>query len=216
MVDMAPSASALRVAVVDDHPLVARGVVAALAEAEPRIEAVYAGPSIAEILDQAFGELDVVLLDLGLPGPSTPEENIGRLAGDGHLVLLHTSEEKPIPVRRALEAGASGLVLKIDPPEAVVAAVREVADGGFACSGPVAAAIISDEARVPELSPRQVEVLALIAEGLSQRQVGRQLGLAEGTVKEYVKRALAAYRKVGPDPGNAHGLVNRARSDGYL
>lgn len=188
---------------------------AALADVAPDIRLVAVAATVEGLLAQTPVAPQVVLLDLGMPG-TRPESNIARLIEAGSIVLIYTSEERPVPVRRAIEAGASGLLLKIDPVETIATSVRDVVDGSLACSGPLAHALLTDQSVMARLSPRQVEILRSISEGLPYKTIARRLEISEATVREHLNRAVASYRDRGLDPGNAHGLVSRARLEGHL
>lgn len=141
---------------------------------------------------------------------------IAELTACDAIVLVYTTEERPVPLRRAVEAGASGVLLEADPLEAVVAAVRASVAGEFVCSGPLAHALLADTSRVAELSERQVQVLEALDEGLGYRAAGRSLGISEGVVKTHLARIREKYRYSGVEPGNSHHLTRLAFDDGYL
>lgn len=207
--------SPIRLGAIDNHPIVLRGIGAVLAETESDIELV----GVAESVDQFLAcvvNADVVLLDLGMPDGDPVERNVARLVEHGVKVLLFTAEERPIPIQRAIKAGASGLLLKIDPVSTIARAVRDVDADRLACSGPLAHALLTDMDIAGKLSPRQVEILRSISEGMPYKTIARLLGISEATVREHLNRAVANYRGRGIDPGNSHGLVSRAREEGHL
>lgn len=206
----------IRVGAIDDHPVVLTGVGAALAQTAPDLRLVAIADTVDGLLAKAPDGLDVVLLDLHMPGQPQPEETVARLTRLGIVVLLFTAEEKPVPVRRAIAAGAAGLVLKVDPVERIAQSIREAAAGELACSGQVAAALLTDASLGTRLSERQIEILRAVSTGLPYRLVARQLGISEVTVREHLSRAARAYRDGGVDIGNVHGLISRARADGHL
>lgn len=214
----APERRALRVAAVDDHPMVLHGLAALLAEMAPDIDLVEIATSVPEVLDGSASRADVVLLDLHLGQGGDPgdegEQNVRTLVDAGAAVLVYTSEERPIPLRRAIAAGASGVLLKIDPVERVVEAVRTVADGGVVCSGSLAQALLLDD--VVRLSPREVEVIRAVSDGLPAELIATSLFITEGTVREHIRRAFRKFRDAGLEVRNAHGLVSQARSHGYV
>lgn len=206
----------ITLAAVDNHPIVLHGIGAVLREREPDIALIAVAESVDELLAGPGADAQVVLLDLGMPEQDPPEVNIERLSAHGCRVLIYTSEERPVPVRRAIEAGAAGLLLKIDPVQTIARAVRDVAAGELACSGPLAFILVNDPDVSGRLSPRQVEILRLVSEGLPYKSVAKQLDISAATVREHLTRAVASYRSRGEDPGNTHGLVMRARAEGYL
>lgn len=206
----------IRVGAIDDHPVVLAGVGAALAQSAPDLAVVAIAESVDELLAARQDGLDVVLLDLHLPGQPPAEEIVARLVAEGIVVLLFTAEDRPVPVRRAFAAGAAGLVLKVDPVDTIAQAIRDALSGELACSSQLAAALLTDGSLSARLSRRQIEILEAVSTGLPYRLVGRQLGISEVTVREHLSRAARAYREVDVDIGNVHGLISRARADGHL
>ncbi|HWU21497.1 MAG TPA: response regulator transcription factor [Nocardioides sp.] len=210
-----PASRVIHVGAIDNHPVVLEGVRAALARVADDLELVGIAASADELL-AAEVVPDVVLLDLHLPGEPPAEETVARLVAAGCVVLLFTAEERPVPVRRAIQAGAAGLVLKVDPIDSLAQAIRDAAAGQVACSGPLASMLLTDEHLGTRLSQRQIEILQAVSQGLPYRLVARQLGIGEATVREHLARAAEAYRVGGVDPGNVHGLITRARQEGHL
>lgn len=210
------SARPIRLAAIDNHPVVLRGIGAVITEADPTITLAALALSVDELFAHDPGHLDVALLDLGIPGARSPEDNVRALVERDVKVLIYTSEERPVPVRRAIRAGADGLLLKIDPVESIIEAIHDVVAGRMACSGPLAHALLTDPDLAAGISERQVEILRAVSDGLPYKSVARRLGISESTVREHLNRAVAAYRARGVDPGNAHGLVSQARRDGHL
>lgn len=208
----------IRVAAVDDHPLVLEGIIAGLASVAPQIEVVATGPTTDDVLARVPGRVDVVLLDLAMARPEgqSLQTDVTRWCARRTAVVICTSQEKPVPLRQAVAAGASGLCLKVDPVDRIAAVIETVAGGEMAYSGELAHALISDDDLVTRLTAREVEVLRQIAAGSTQRMVSRELEIGERAVKEYLDRAVARFRQRGIEPGNAHGLVTRARAEGHL
>jgi len=145
---------------------------------------------------------DVVLMDVRMPeldGIAATEELIAA-APEAQVVILTTFEEDEYIVG-ALRAGASGFLLKRSTPEDLIAAIHTVAAGDALLSPSVTRRVIDRMARQPviaeggdprldELTPREREVLALIAQGLSNREIAAALVVEETTVKSHVKRVL--------------------------
>ena len=205
----------LRVGAVDDHPVVLRGLAAELAHTAPDIDLVAIAANVDELLAETT-DLDVVLLDLTLHDGQDTHENIRRLLTSDIQVLIYTGETKPVPIVRAVEAGALGLALKSDPVETIAEAIRLVGAGREAYTGPLAANLISHGEVENLISERQVMILGLIAEGLPRKSIARQLGVAVSTVNEHVNRVAEVFRERGLGPTNSHSLVNHARAEGYL
>ncbi len=190
-----------RVLVADDHALVRSGIVGLLAAAD--LEVVGEAADGAAAVDAVrMLRPDVVLMDIRMPGMDGIEAT-ARIAGepDAPRVLVLTTFDLDEYVYRALEAGASGFLLKDAPPERLVDGVRTVARGEallapaltrrlieryLAAPAPGAA---SDPA--PDLTPREREVWLRIARGFSNQEIGQRLFLSEATVKAHVTRLLA-------------------------
>lgn len=206
----------IRVGAIDNHPVVLLGLGAAFAETAPDMRLVAIAGSAEELLARAPDGLDVVLLDMRIPGQPPADETVATLVARGLVVVLFTAEERPVPVRRAIEAGAAGLILKMDPVESIAQSIRDAVAGDLACSSQLATMLLSDEDVGARLSPRQIEILRAVSAGLPYRLVARQLGIGEVTVREHLARAAKAYREGGIETGNVHGLISRARADGHL
>ncbi len=187
----------VRVFLVDDHEVVRRGVAEVL-EDDPHITVAGEAGSVAEALARVPAvRPDVVVIDMRLPDGDGAELCRGlrdRVPGVRCLVLTSYSEQEALDA--AVRSGASGFLLKQIRGPALVSAVRTVADGGtlfddVAPSGsrPRAASPGSD--RLTLLTDQERTVLRLIGEGLTNRQIGARMGLAEKTVKNYTSHLLA-------------------------
>ena len=189
--------SSLRVLVVDDHPVVRDGIAGMLAS-DPGIEVIGQAADGAEAVRLARAlEPDVVLMDLRMPGTDgvTAIRELARL-GVPSRVLVLTTYDADADVLPAIEAGATGYLLKDASRDELLRAVRAAA-AGHAVLAPSVATRLVDRVRTPEsatLSPRELQVLALVADGATNRQVGLSLHLSETTVKTHL---LAAYGKLG-------------------
>lgn len=189
----------VRVVVADDHPVVRSGIVALLG-LEPDLEVVgEAGDGAQAVALAQELRPDVVLMDLRMPGTdgaSATARIVTELPGVRVLVL--TTYETDTDILRAVEAGATGYLLKDTPRDQLVAGVRAAARGESALSPSVARRLVQQvrgEAS-ERLTPRECEVLAGVARGLSNAAVGRELFITEATVKTHLLRAFA---KLGVD-----------------
>lgn len=203
----------IRVAAVDNHEIVRDGIAARL-QATPDLTVVASVATVEEMLDRA-ADVDVVLLDLMLEAGSSADL-VPVLVEAGPRVLVYTSEERPVPLRRAVTLGASGVLLKSDSTQSVIEAVRDCVDGGFCCSGPMAHALLHDEAAVAELSPTQVQILQHLDEGLDYQGVAAVLGSSQSSVKTHLQRVRAKFVDLGLEPRNSHHLTHLASRQGHL
>lgn len=183
----------IRIVVADDHPIVRAGIVGLL-ETAPGIEVVGEAADGAEAVALAESERpDLVLMDLRMPaldGASATERIVA--AGAGTRVLVLTTYETDDHILAAIEAGASGYLLKAAPQAEILAGIRAVAAGETVLAPSIAAKLVSrvraDAAStpLPALSPREREVLALVAEGRSNPEIARALHIGEATVKTHL------------------------------
>jgi two-component system response regulator DevR len=193
-----PASSPVRVFLVDDHEVVRRGVAEVLEDDPALIVAGEAG-SVAEALARIPAVRPVVVvLDMRLPdgdGASLCRELLTRMPDLRCLVLTSYSEQDALEA--AVRAGASGFLLKQVRGAALVSAVHTVASGGtfFDEVAPTAGRTREPPAaggdRLRLLTDQERTVLRLIGEGLTNRQIGQRMGLAEKTVKNYTSHLLA-------------------------
>jgi DNA-binding NarL/FixJ family response regulator len=186
--------AAIRVAIVDDHPIVTDGVVANLLAA-PEIEVVGTGTSADDAVAIATAHApDVLILDLELGGRSGLDAipAVKTASPQTRIVVFsaYAGEER---VATAFERGADSYVLKGTSSDELVAVVRAVAAGGTMIPADIAAQLARAvrQPRRDRLTEREREILALLAEGLSNRAAGERLGIAERTVKFHVGEILA-------------------------
>jgi DNA-binding NarL/FixJ family response regulator len=191
----------IRVLVADDQAMVRAGL-QMLLSGEPDIEVVaVAGTGREAVLQASRFHPDVVLMDIRMPELDGLEATRRILASDESArVLILTTFNLDEYVYEALRAGASGFVLKDDPPESLIAAVRTIAGGEALLSPTVTQAVIQQFARLhrqppPEavalLTSREVEVFRLITQGLSNAEIGAALFISDTTVKTHVTRLLS-------------------------
>jgi DNA-binding NarL/FixJ family response regulator len=182
----------IRVLVVDDHPLFRGGLTGLLATVDD-VEVVAAvGDGESAIRKSAELAPDVVLMDLNLPGlPGL--EAIRRMTALTRppAVLVLTMVDDDDTVTAALNVGASGYLLKGAVQEEVLAALRTVAAGGVVLGAGAAQRVLAGDRRFADLTERESEVLALIADGRSNPEIARALGLSLKTVQNHVSHVLA-------------------------
>jgi DNA-binding NarL/FixJ family response regulator len=213
----------IRILVADDHPVVREGLRGMLS-AESDIEVAGEAASGAEAV-ALFASLrpDVVLMDLRMPGGDGVHaiETIRSHHGNGAKIIVLTTYDTDTDILRAVEAGATGYLLKDAPRADLLRAIRVAASGETVLAPAVAGRLVS-RVRGPQpeaLSARETEVLALVARGLTNVQIGRALFVSEATVKTHLTRACAKLGVTGrtaavtkametgalPAPGSASG-----------
>ncbi|WP_329157246.1 response regulator transcription factor [Streptomyces sp. NBC_01717] len=193
----------IRLLLADDHPVVRAGLRAVL-ETEAGIEVVAEAPTGEDAVARAAqGDIDVVLMDLqfgkGMNGAEATAAITAR--PQAPRVLIVTTYDTDADTLRAIEAGATGYLLKDAPPEDLAAGVRTAAAGRTTLA-PTVADRLMNRLRTPgtTLTRRETEVLALVAAGLSNQAIGNRLHLTEGTVKSHLARI---YVKLGVDSRTA-------------
>jgi DNA-binding NarL/FixJ family response regulator len=190
-----------RVLVVDDHPIYRDGLAALVASMSDMQVAATAATGADAVAAVQSGEVHVVLMDLNLPAMSGVEATVRIVAlPSPPAVLVVTMVDDDDTVMAALRAGARGYVLKGAPGAEIAAAVRTVAAGGAVFGAGVAAQVLAmtstssrPDDRVGaehDLTAREQEVLALVADGAANAQIARALGLSVKTVQNYVSRIL--------------------------
>jgi DNA-binding NarL/FixJ family response regulator len=185
----------IRLLIVDDHPIVRDGLRGVFA-AEPDLEVVGEAANGAEAIRRA-GEADVVLMDLRMPQMGGVEA-ITRLRDTcpDVRVLVLTTFDTDSDVLPAIEAGATGYLLKDAPREELLRAVRSAYRGESVLSPAVAGRLMGRVRRPADgtLSKREREVLALVADGTTNREAARRLFVSEATIKTHL---LHIYDKLG-------------------
>ncbi|MFF0704129.1 response regulator [Streptomyces tendae] len=200
----------VRILVCDDHVVVRAGLLALL-DSAPGIEVVgEAGTGEEALALAARLDPDVVLMDLqlgtgidgvettrrlttGAPTTGTPTAGTGRAP---HVLVL-TTYDTDADITRAIEAGATGYLLKAERPEELFAAIHAAARGRTALSGPVAGRVMANLRKPrPALTDRERDILAQLATGLGNREIARALFISEATVKTHLRRI---YDKLGVD-----------------
>ena len=190
----------IRVLVADDQSMVRAGFRLLLAD-EPDIDVVAeAATGLDAVAQAARFHPQVVLMDIRMPELDGLEATRRILAADASTrVLVLTTFNLDDYVFEALRAGASGFVLKDDPPEQLIAAVRTVAGGDALLSPTVTRQVIQQFTRqkrqpppraVDSLTAREMDVLRLITQGLSNAEIGQELFISDTTVKTHVTRVL--------------------------
>ena len=174
----------------DDHPIMRAALASALAELGAEfVEASDAGGTLA-MLDAHPG-LDLLLVDLRMPGANGVDTIRALRARAPEVpVVVVSADENPAHVAALVSLGVAGYVPKSEPPAVIVSAVRLVLAGGTYVPPRLMAGAARDAA-LPDLTPRQAEVLQLLARGMPNKSIARALGVSEGTIKVHL---IAVFR----------------------
>lgn len=204
----------VRVLIVDDHPVVRSGLHALLDTATDLEVVAEAGSGEEALALLDLHHVDVVLTDLrmgeGLDGVATTTRVLAR--PEPPAVLILTTYDHDRDIVRAVEAGAAGYLLKDAAPAAIVQAVRDAARGMTVLAPDLARRMVASmRTPAPTLSDREREVLVLVADGLSNREIARTLFISEATVKTHL---VHVFNKLDADSRTA--AVAKARTAGLL
>jgi DNA-binding NarL/FixJ family response regulator len=190
----------VRVLVADDQSMVRAGFRMLLAGEEDIEVVAEASNGLEAVAKAARFHPTVVLMDIRMPELDGLEATRRILAADnGARILVLTTFDLDEYVYEALRAGASGFVLKDDPPEQLLAAIRIVADGDALLSPSITKRVIKQFTRVPRAAPpkelddltdRELDVFRLIARGFSNAEIGRELYISDTTVKTHITHIL--------------------------
>jgi DNA-binding NarL/FixJ family response regulator len=180
----------IRILIVDDHPIMRVGVAALIATSREMSVAGQVGTGEEAIEQHALLKPDVTLMDLRLPGLSGVEtiRRIRAKSPDARFIVL-TTYEGDEDIHQAMEAGASGYLVKGLPKEMLVNAVRKVYSGGRYLPPPMSEALAA-RTRDSSLSARERQVLGLVAKGKSNKEIAAELGITEATAKCHVSVIL--------------------------
>jgi two-component system NarL family response regulator len=190
-------AARIRILVADDHPLVRDGIVS-LVSTEKDMQVVAQASDGVEAVELARKHKpDIVLLDLRMP----QMDGLNVLAQFQALrlrtrVIVLTTFESEQDVNISLKAGASGYLLKDASRALLLDTLRRVHRGETSIPPSISQKLV-ESMNHPELSPRELEILQLVAEGKSNKDIGDSLGIAEGTVKSHVKNMLGKLKVPG-------------------
>lgn len=197
---MSETASKATIQLIDDHPLLRQGV-RQLIDMEDDMVVVSEASNAAEGIAHALElEPDLILLDLNMPEVDGIE-TLKRLRAEGVAarIVIFTVSDHEEDVVAALRAGADGYLLKDMEPEDMLRQLRQAAVGQMVISERLTALLAQALRGQPKetiradfdsLTPREQDILALIAEGLSNKMIGRKLDISDGTVKVHVKHLL--------------------------
>ncbi|MGO4957683.1 response regulator transcription factor [Luteococcus sp. Sow4_B9] len=209
----------LRLAALDDHPVVLAGLQAIEQASAGGLKIVHSVTDPDELYRLVADQpVDVALVDLqlkdGLKGPEVVE----RLDEMGVPSVVYTAELRPLPIRRAMAAGALGLALKNDPLDGLIRTIEGAAAREFAVSSQLADVLIKDPSLTPRLAPREIEALELLHQGIPRKSVGRLMNppASESTVDTYLRRVSSKYRQLGRTVNGVPDALSHAERDGYF
>lgn len=199
------------VTVIDEDEVVRLGVIAALrASTEFCPGTVHADP---HDVPSARG---LVLLGSRAAAAHEARPSVRRLSSGGATVVLHSADERPIPLRAAIAEGASGIALRRDGVAGLLSTLETARAGSLAFSSPYAEKLCTDRDVAARLSAREADVLVCLSDGLTHRQAARRLGIDEETVKTHLKSVRSKYMPLGRSVTNVGTLKREARADGWL
>ena len=187
----------IRILITDDHPLFREGVATTLNN-HPDFQIVGQAETAVETLNLVASLLpDVVLLDINLPGESgiIAAKEISSAYPVVNIIMLTASEDDD-DLLKALKAGASGYIIKGVHANELINAVISVSDGGTYISKGLASTLLFEMAQpkdpdpLTSLSEREEQILQLVAEGLTNKEIGERIHLAEKTIKHYMTNVL--------------------------
>ncbi len=206
----------IRIAILEDHPLMLRALSANLALQLPDTEFIYQGKSIADATSViSAGGCDLALLDLDLGDGIPPIQNLEKLLATGTPVLIVSALAEQFLVRQALTNGASGFISKNANEATLLDAVKSIISGENYMSADIATILLSDKTD-PGLSAQEKQALSLYASGLKLDAVARSMNLSRSTASEYIQRARKKYIKVGVNLPTKTDLYRQAQKDGLL
>ncbi len=185
------SEAPIRVLVADDHLVLRLGLVTLIND-EPGLRVVAEAANGQEVLERYRAQRpDVVLMDLRMPGLSGAETIAAVIAQDPQArIIVLTVHRGDDAIYQALRAGARGYLLKDVPAEEILAAIRAVHRGEH-CIPPAIVARMMQRIQQVDLSPRELSVLKLIAQGLANKEIADRLGFTDATAKKHVTHLLA-------------------------
>jgi len=206
----------MRIAILEDHPLMLRALSTNLALQLPDLEFIYQGKSIADATSAiSAGGCDLALLDLDLGDGIPPIQNLEKLLATGTPVLIVSALAEQFLVRQALTNGASGFISKNANEATLLDAVKSIISGENYMSADIATILLSDKTD-PGLSAQEKQALSLYASGLKLDAVARSMNLSRSTASEYIQRARKKYIKVGVNLPTKTDLYRQAQKDGLL
>ena len=204
----------IRLMLADDHAIVRAGLRALLelhSDAVSIVAEASTGQQAVALCRE--GGIDLVLMDLRFGTGLSGVEATSRIRAlpNAPRVLVVTNYDTDAEILRAIEAGASGYLLKDTAPAELFTAIVAAAGGASALSPSVASKLMAQMRAGPTLTPREIQVLEAVAAGFSTREIAGRMFIREGTVKSYLQSAMGKL-----DASTRHAAVARARRAGIL
>lgn len=207
----------VRVAVIDDHVMVAEGITARLASASPALKVVATVSSWAEFIAHPEYPVDVVVLDLNLEDSIPVSTKLRALATTGSRTVVISRHADAGSIHGAITSGAAAFLSKQESADALVASVLAAAEGTVEHSAFVEKALAEfANAEDPKLGRQEHRALVLYAAGRSIKEVAADMTTTEETIKSYIKRARRKYRAIGVDLGTRNLLRRYAIREGWI
>ncbi|MGW4353922.1 response regulator [Nocardia sp. NPDC004582] len=209
----------IRIAIVDDHPLIRDGVRGWCAAADPRLEVIADHADPAAFLAATGpdrGDLDAIVLDLQFDQRAPDLNALATICARGHRVVVYSQHTEPRLVRDCLDLGAVTYLSKTEGREHLIAALHAAAEVRPYLSPTMARAMSTDADDRPKLSQREREVLLAWFQTESKALVAQQLYITPGTVNTHLERVRAKYAAVGRSAPTKAALVARAIRDGLI
>ena len=186
----AAAVSALRLLVVDDHPVVRQGIRALLERELDDVEVSTADSPDAAMRDAGGPSPDVVVIDLRRVSGEVQDTITSLQERLGSPIVVFTADGGPRMLAEALKAGVKGYVRKDSPPEDLIRAIQAASSGEFYVDPALSSSLLLEEGE-RTLTARQREILQMLADGMHTEEVAKQLGLSTETVRTHTKRILA-------------------------
>ncbi len=209
----------IRVALLDDHEFILSALAVLSRQVPEEMTISNSGTDADAFTERTLADPpDVAVIDLMMAGRIQGHHVIERLSAAGIPCIAFTAEQRRLPIRLAMQAGAKGLVLKSEPVENLRDAILDVVETGWAPSTGLAAAVLADSVQVPNLTPQELLCLRLASEGVPIKAIGRQFSppISQSSVKTYMARAYEKYAAVGRRVANTTQAAVETASDGWF
>lgn len=209
----------LKVAILDDHEYIISSLSLLVDAMSHEMVVLHAETSADTFLQEVRDEPPhIAVVDLMMDGRVSGHHVIAELTGMGIPSIAFTADQRRIPIRLAMQAGARGLVLKSDPLTHLRDAIHDVIETGWAESSALADTVLGDSEHVPSLTPQELLCLRLASEGVPVKAIGRQFTppISLSSVKTYMARAYEKYAAVGRRVSNTTQAAVETAGDGWF